>query len=299
MVNSKLKVILLYQMIKIQWNSTFFELCIVIYLSNKNQKMHTLFINVSSMAGCDQTAYMDAWKIYYKTACTSLPEDEHLDVRNISKAPELNYKFDEKSGNFVASYYINTVERFKFHLVRSAQCLLSQATNMTVNFTHVRFYSVQPRDPLFPIEAMNSDFTLLPYRETSWSWDKALGFCADLEFEAKYHLLLPPTVKTCVCLCIYVYIGNIRPPHWIRSHIKSWVPLPSNISTISHHRAQNANRWKTVFPCFKICILTSCQTPLSVPQDIVDTYSTIPWVMWEAVTVVDEGCYDTGWLTGL
>ena len=32
----------------------------------------------------DQTAYMDAWKEYHKTACTNLP-DEHLDVRNMSK----------------------------------------------------------------------------------------------------------------------------------------------------------------------------------------------------------------------
>jgi len=32
-----------------------------------------------------QTAYMDAWNKYHKTACTSLPEDEHLDVRNMSK----------------------------------------------------------------------------------------------------------------------------------------------------------------------------------------------------------------------
>jgi len=33
----------------------------------------------------DQTAYMDAWKKYHKTTCTSLIEDEHLDVRNMSK----------------------------------------------------------------------------------------------------------------------------------------------------------------------------------------------------------------------
>ena len=32
-----------------------------------------------------QTAYMYAWKKYHKTACTSLPEDEHVDVRNMSK----------------------------------------------------------------------------------------------------------------------------------------------------------------------------------------------------------------------
>jgi len=33
----------------------------------------------------DQTAYMDAWKKYRKTACTSVSEDEHLDVWNMSK----------------------------------------------------------------------------------------------------------------------------------------------------------------------------------------------------------------------
>jgi hypothetical protein len=46
------------------------------------------------MAGCvyqahpaiDQTAWMAAWKKYHKIACTSLPEDEHLDGRNMSKA---------------------------------------------------------------------------------------------------------------------------------------------------------------------------------------------------------------------
>jgi len=52
------------------------------------------------MAGCasyliididiDQTAYMDIWKKYHKDACTSLPEDEHLDVRNMSKTLLLN-----------------------------------------------------------------------------------------------------------------------------------------------------------------------------------------------------------------
>ena len=33
----------------------------------------------------DQNVYTDAWKNYHKTACTSLPDDEHLDVRNTSK----------------------------------------------------------------------------------------------------------------------------------------------------------------------------------------------------------------------
>ena len=32
-----------------------------------------------------RTDYMDAWKKYHKTACTNLPEDEHLDIRNMSK----------------------------------------------------------------------------------------------------------------------------------------------------------------------------------------------------------------------
>ena len=33
----------------------------------------------------DQTACMDAWKKYHKISRTNLPEDEHLDVRNMSK----------------------------------------------------------------------------------------------------------------------------------------------------------------------------------------------------------------------
>jgi len=33
----------------------------------------------------DQTAYMDAWHKYHQTARRSLPEDEHLDVRNTLK----------------------------------------------------------------------------------------------------------------------------------------------------------------------------------------------------------------------
>jgi hypothetical protein len=46
---------------------------------------------VSSLVdGIDQTAYMDTWKKYHKTACTSLPEDEHLVVRNMPKTLSLN-----------------------------------------------------------------------------------------------------------------------------------------------------------------------------------------------------------------
>jgi hypothetical protein len=33
---------------------------------------------------------LDAWKKYHKTACTSLPEAEHLHVRNMSKTLQLN-----------------------------------------------------------------------------------------------------------------------------------------------------------------------------------------------------------------
>jgi hypothetical protein len=33
----------------------------------------------------DHTAYTYVWKKYHKTACRNLPEDEHLDVRNMSK----------------------------------------------------------------------------------------------------------------------------------------------------------------------------------------------------------------------
>jgi hypothetical protein len=35
-------------------------------------------------------AYTDALKKYHKTACTSLPEDAQLDVRNMSKKISLN-----------------------------------------------------------------------------------------------------------------------------------------------------------------------------------------------------------------
>ena len=50
------------------------------------------FMHTSKQSGCwqdaqhqahsasDQTAYMDAQKKYHQTTCTSLPEEEHLDV---------------------------------------------------------------------------------------------------------------------------------------------------------------------------------------------------------------------------
>jgi len=39
----------------------------------------------SAHPAIDQSAYMDARKTFLKTACTSLPEDENLDVRKMSK----------------------------------------------------------------------------------------------------------------------------------------------------------------------------------------------------------------------
>jgi len=38
----------------------------------------------------DQTAYKDARKKYHKTACAGIPEDEQLDVRNMSKTQQLH-----------------------------------------------------------------------------------------------------------------------------------------------------------------------------------------------------------------
>jgi hypothetical protein len=52
-------------------------------------KVYMQFYGISFMRqahpAIDHTAYMDAWKKYHKPACTSLPEDEHLDFRNMSK----------------------------------------------------------------------------------------------------------------------------------------------------------------------------------------------------------------------
>jgi hypothetical protein len=43
-------------------------------------------------------------------------------------------------------------------------------------------------------------------------------------------------------------------------------------------------------------------TPSSISQDYVDSYYTLPSVMWEAVTSVvgypDEGYYETCWIAG-
>ena len=64
-------------------NNTIFETWTVVYLCNKNQQNAHFFCQAHP--AIYQTAYMDAWKKYHKTPRTSLPEDEHLDVRNMSK----------------------------------------------------------------------------------------------------------------------------------------------------------------------------------------------------------------------
>jgi len=43
------------------------------------------FFHDQAHPAINQAAYMDSWKKYHKRSCTSLPEDEHLDVRNMSK----------------------------------------------------------------------------------------------------------------------------------------------------------------------------------------------------------------------
>jgi hypothetical protein len=50
--------------------------------------------------------------ILISTACTSLPEDEHLVVRNMSKKLYVNQIINEKSAHFVGSYYIS-VQRLR------------------------------------------------------------------------------------------------------------------------------------------------------------------------------------------
>ena len=47
----------------------------------KTNETHTFRAHPS----IDRTAYMDAWKKYHENARKSLPEDEHMDVRNMSK----------------------------------------------------------------------------------------------------------------------------------------------------------------------------------------------------------------------
>ena len=120
----------------------FFELSNVIYLCTKNQQnadflhygfhliiisstcfelqsvhpqedLYTEFHGISYMhlhkqygRWQDRTAYTDAWKKYHKSTCTSHPEDENLDVRNMSKTLQLNENLNVKSVHFVGCYYL-------------------------------------------------------------------------------------------------------------------------------------------------------------------------------------------------
>ena len=58
--------------------------------------------------------------------------------------------------------------------------------------------------------------------------------------------------------------------------------------------------WRWYVYCVECLNASNKSNPSSVLRCIVDSYSTPPWVTWEAVTVVEGipwwGCYDTGWL---
>ena len=53
----------------------------------------------------DAHAYTNTWKKYHRTACTSFPEDERLDIRNMSKTLQLNSNIHVKSLYFIGSCY--------------------------------------------------------------------------------------------------------------------------------------------------------------------------------------------------
>ena len=63
-------------------------------------------------------------------------------------------------------------------------------------------------------------------------------------------------------------------------------------------RAAYCKRWVT-----NVMEASHKSNPSSVPWGIVDSYSTLPWVTWEAVQLwrvyPDGGWYNTRWLTGL
>ena len=61
---------------------------IVGYINTKKQykyQQNAHLLHYQAHPAIYQTAYMDARKKYHKTGCKSLPEDERLDVRNVSK----------------------------------------------------------------------------------------------------------------------------------------------------------------------------------------------------------------------
>ena len=72
-----------------------------------------IFRKYQAHPAIDQTAYMVAWDKYNKTACTSLPEDGHLDVRNMSKTL---YKGADKSLARPGRKQATETEDFEFHI---------------------------------------------------------------------------------------------------------------------------------------------------------------------------------------
>jgi len=53
---------------------------------NKSSVVDGRMCWIQAHPAIDQTAYMDAWTKYHKSACKSLlPDDGHLDVPNMSK----------------------------------------------------------------------------------------------------------------------------------------------------------------------------------------------------------------------
>ena len=53
--------------------------------SGRWQDVSDIKTSYRALPAIDITACKDARKKYHKTACTTLPKDEHLDVRNVSK----------------------------------------------------------------------------------------------------------------------------------------------------------------------------------------------------------------------
>ena len=54
------------------------------------EDLYMQFYDISFMHPYKQSGRLQDVSEYHKTACTSLPEDEHLDVRNNSKSLQLN-----------------------------------------------------------------------------------------------------------------------------------------------------------------------------------------------------------------
>jgi len=49
------------------------------------RSFNNIGVKYQAYLAINETNYVDAWKKEHKTACTSLPEDKYLDVRNKPK----------------------------------------------------------------------------------------------------------------------------------------------------------------------------------------------------------------------